>query len=82
VAFVYAGIYIAPSFKFVVALVLTTLLTGVMSVTIFLAFTGAYTPSYVNKWWFLFTCVAGLIAPIWVCVSLHHGDDDLHDLIA
>jgi hypothetical protein len=35
IAFVLAGVYIAPSFKFVVALVLTTLLTGVSSVLIF-----------------------------------------------
>ena len=32
IAFVVAGVYIAPRFKFVVALVLTTLLTGIVSV--------------------------------------------------
>lgn len=72
-AFLYVGIYIAPKHKFVVALVLTTLLTGTMFVIVFLVLTGAYTPD-ANKWWFLFTCVAGVVAPIWMCAALHHDD--------
>ena len=75
VCFVYAGVYIAPRLKFVVALVLTTLLTGIMFVIVFLVLTGAYVPSYINKWWFLFTCVAGIVAPIWICNSLHHDEE-------
>jgi hypothetical protein len=76
VAFLYAGIHIAPKYKFVVALILTTLLTGMMFVIVFLVLAGSYTPRDVNKWWFLFTCLAGIVAPIWMCASLHHEDED------
>ena len=77
ICFVIAGVYIAPKFKFVVALILTTLMTGIMFITVFLVLTGAYVPGNVNKWWFLFTCVAGIVAPIWICASLHRDDEGL-----
>jgi hypothetical protein len=71
-----AAIVIAPKFKFAVALAITTLLTGTMFVIIFMVLSGFYRPGSVNKWWFLITCAAGIIAPIWTCISLHHGDPE------
>jgi len=47
-----------------------------MFVIIFLVLSGMYTPRNVNKWLFLITCAAGIIAPIWTCVSLHHKDPE------
>jgi len=76
VAALNAAIVIAPRHKFAVALTITTLLTGTMFIVVFLVLIGWYTPSYVNKWWFLATCIAGIVAPIWTCISLHHEDPE------
>lgn len=64
----YAAIAIAPKFKFAVALSVTTLMTGIMFMIVRLVLTEAYVPGDVNKWWFLSTCVAGIIVPICICV--------------
>jgi hypothetical protein len=71
-----AAIVIAPKFKFAVALSITSLMTGSMFVIVFLVVSETYAPSYVNKWWFLFSCGAGIVAPIWTCISLHHHDSE------
>jgi hypothetical protein len=76
IGFVLAGVFVAPKFKFVVALILTTLMTAMMSVTIFLVLSSGRVPLNGNKWWFLFTCVASLVAPIWFCAKLHRDDDE------
>jgi hypothetical protein len=76
VAALNAAIVIAPKYKFAVALAITTLLTGTMFIIAFLVLAGSYTPSQANKWWFLATCVAGIVAPIWMCVKLHHDDEE------
>src|SRR5947199_10330209 len=55
IAFILAGVYIAPRFKFVVALILTALMTAMMSITIFLVLSSGHVPGNANKWWFLFT---------------------------
>ena len=75
IAFILAGVYIAPKFKFVVALILTALMTAMMSITIFLVLLSGHVPGNANKWSFLFTCIAGLVAPIWLCAKLH-GDEE------
>ena len=64
----YVAIAIAPKFKFAVALSVTTLMAAIMFIIVGLVLTGAYLPGDVNKWWFLFTCVAGIIVPICICV--------------
>lgn len=64
----YAAIAIAPKFKFAVALSITTLMTGIMFIIVFLVLSGSYIPGDANKWWFSFTCVAGIIVPILICV--------------
>ena len=77
IAFILAGVYIAPKFKFVVALILTALMTGMIFVTIFIVLSSGHVPGNANKWLFLFTCIAGLVAPIWVCAKLHHDEEGL-----
>ena len=77
IAFVLAGVYIAPKFKFVVALILTTLMTGMMFVTVFWVLASGHVPGDINKWWFLFTCIAGTVAPVWICVKLHRDEEGL-----
>src|SRR5438876_12049912 len=62
IAFVLAGVYIAPKFKFVVARIPTTLITGLMFVTVFWVFASGHVPGDLNNWWFLFTCIAGTVA--------------------
>ena len=64
----YAAIAIAPKFKFAVALLVTTLITGTMFMIVCLVLTGAYVPGDVDKWWFLFTCGVGVMVPICICV--------------
>ena len=76
IAFVTAGVFIAPKFKFVVALILTALMVAMMSVTIFWALYTQHVPGDVNKWWYFFTCIVGLVAPIWFCAKLHHDDEE------
>jgi hypothetical protein len=77
IAFILAGVYIAPKFKFVVALILTALMIAMMSITIFFALLSGDIPGNANKWWFLVTCIAGLVAPIWVCAKLHRDEEGL-----
>jgi hypothetical protein len=79
VAFVIGGAYIAPKFKFVVALVLTIVVTGLTFLLAFLVLTNAIAPSNTNKWWFLVTSLIGIVGPIWACVSLHNEPESLFD---
>ena len=57
VTFVVVGAYIAPKFKFAVALVLTILVTGVTFIMAFLVLMDTIAASHINKWWLLATSV-------------------------
>jgi hypothetical protein len=77
-AFVIGGVYTAPKFKFVVALILTVLVASLEFLMGFLVLTDAMQPpSGISKWWFIVNAVVGIAAPIYICASLHHDPDSL-----
>jgi hypothetical protein len=77
-AFVIGGVYTAPKFKFVVALILTVLVASLEFLMGFLVLTDAMQPpSGISKWWFIVNAVIGIAAPIYICASLHHDPDSL-----
>ena len=75
-ALVVGGVYTAPKFKFVVALILTVLVASLEFLMGFLVLTDALNPpAGVSKWWFIVNAVIGIAAPIYICASLHHDPD-------
>jgi hypothetical protein len=73
-AFVAAGAYTAPRFRFATALVLTIGECTIISIVLLLLLAGEVTPSNgTSRWWAAINCGVSLVATILTCYGIHRG---------